>query len=180
MKKARKRTRRTKEEIELDEQDSPEARRESRKRMTAFDKTFRPIKRMKTAWQYLRLRFVNKVAHHVDIPLESFVRNAVCERAMSVLAGESTARMTYKRVLSNRYKKRIDIEFLDWRWREDLLSLAEDAARDVGTDLATFVDVATYEHAVRIVRFYEQYVGQCGEASDALALYLDFVKDYDL
>lgn len=175
----KKRIRRTNEEIDADRMCSAAGRREMKKWETLWDKHGRPVVRLNLAWQYLRLRFVRSVAKMLDVSLEAFVRMAAYERAVKVLAEGSTEQITYKRVLSDRYRKRADIEYLDWRWREPHLELVDKAATKADTDFKTFIDVAAYERAVQIVRTEADGIPERKKILDDLNFYLDCIKDDD-
>jgi hypothetical protein len=168
----KKRIRRTREDIESNEQSSTAGRRETRKWSTSWDKHARPVVRLNFVWHYQRLKIINAVADKLDVTTEAFIRQAVYTRCVMEKQSAYSTRTNYKRVLSGRYFQRADVEALSWRWREPNIKLAEEVAQKLGIDLKTFIDLAVYEQAV--------YFAEKGEIKDILgkiARYLNYIKD---
>ena len=151
---------------------TPQGRRELKKQLTSWDKFERPVIRLNFTWQYLRLQFIQQVAEIMDISLEAFIRFAAYERAIKVLAEESAEPITYKRVLSNRYRRRVDTIGLNWRWRGQHLNLINEAAKKVSTDFKTFIDIAAFEKAVQI-----DQLNLNEKTRKKLESYVNYIKD---
>jgi len=168
----KKRIRRTREEIDMDEQFSAAGRRKTKKRRTSWDKHVRPVVRLNFVWHYERLKIINAVADELDVTTEAFIRQAVYSRCVMEKQSSYSTCTTYKRVLSGRYFQRADVQALSWRWREPNIELADEVAQKIGLDLKTFIDLAVYEHAVH---FAEN--GEMKSILRKIARYLDSIKD---
>ena len=168
----KKRIRRTREEIEADEQFSAAGRRETKKLCTSLDRFLKPVVRFNFIWHVDRLKIIESVADELDVGTEAFIRQAAYLRAIAESQNDCPVVSKYKRVLSNRYYRRWDVVPLSWRWRKPNVEFVEKAAAKLEVDFKTFVDLATYDQAVQIAQKAE-----LNEIVRRAAYYVDSIKD---